>query len=196
MKIEIIKGANGVELRRVNDDGSITIWLCETPEAALFQAAAMLYGKEPDPKRSILVGTFEKEDEKKADLAKMREELLEALKKQGMVEKDVLQPPTMVPFVQPVAPYVQPMIVPYIQPNPYVNPNTTGGGGTWIVPATTWTTGTAGGGNIAGGALGSYATTATLTVGSSGVCTNTVGYAACDSSTNGYVSMNIASATP
>jgi hypothetical protein len=186
MKIEIVKSERGVELRRHNEDGSITIWLCETPEAALFQAASLLYGRDPDPKRSILVGVFVKKDDPRITMA----EQAEALKKKLAEDGIILKPADVNPFVgQPLTvPYTQPYVYPDSTIGPYVNPyvTTTGGSTITIIP-TTWTTTTT-------GSVGS--SSATYTINNGGAAGAVFGYAMASSDTVGYVAMNIASLKP
>ncbi len=185
MKIEIVKSEHGVELRRHNEDGSITVWLCETPEAALFQAASLLYGRDPDPKRSILVGVFVKKDDPRITMAEQAEAIKKKLAEDGIVP----MPAAENPFIgKPIAaPYIQPYVYPDAN-GPYVNPyiTTTGGSGITIIP-TTWTTTTT-------GSVGS--SSCAYTISNTGIVGTTLGYSAANSATNGYLAMNIASLKP
>lgn len=107
MRFEIKRTDEGVEIRLFEDDGSVTVWICETEQAALYRLASLVFGiappeKAPEAKRSILVGQFEKADPKKSetrkrDLEESAKRVRERLGKEGLSPKADPEPPSKNP---------------------------------------------------------------------------------------------------
>ncbi len=136
MKLEILKKRNAVEIHQTNDDGSVTVWVCDSEQAAMFKLASIIFSREEKPeeaKRSILVGTFSKKkaEPKRPDLDEIAKLIAEKFAKEGM------QPQQDLPVLNPPQEPPAPAILPYIQPmNPY-------GGAVGIsIPSTTIVDGT------------------------------------------------------
>jgi hypothetical protein len=116
MKLEIVNRRNVAEVRQLNDDGTITIYLCENVQAALFKIASLVYSiEEPkeEAKRSILVGTFgEKKQPERPNLEEIAKKVAEEMAKQGkfaiQMPPDTLNSPGLgapVPYINPIGPY-------------------------------------------------------------------------------------------
>jgi hypothetical protein len=90
MKVEILKSDEGVQIHLENEDGSKTVWLCDTEQAAIFKLANLLFSAQEDPKqakRSILIGDFDAPEPKEKPLAERAEKIREDLKKSGLAQK-------------------------------------------------------------------------------------------------------------
>lgn len=91
MKLEVVRDGEAVELRLTEQDGSITVWVCDNEQTALYKLAALLFSKPEDEKklrRSILVGTFEeKKPEKKRPLEEVAKDAEKRLGEKGLVKK-------------------------------------------------------------------------------------------------------------
>jgi hypothetical protein len=148
MKLDVKRRDNGmVEIRLEEEGGKLTVYLCEDGQAAIFKLAQLIFSMGDDPRenrRSILVGTFEKE-RPKPDLNEKAKDILEELKKAGFVP--ALLPVSPQPYVVPIpwAPNVDPNVVP-------ISPTYPGTGG----PPYTITWGSAG--TSAGTTTGGYTT--------------------------------------
>lgn len=143
MKLEILRSDQGVEIHLHNEDGSITVWLCDSDQAAVFKLSSLIFSTAEDPKmakRSILVGDFEPEaakrekplveraeevakrlgvkvdrkaKESEAGMAKASEQFAELLEQ---LKKNQLTPAYDQPFIQPYT-YPKPawpMSYPYV----------------------------------------------------------------------------------
>ena len=106
MKLDVKRRDDGmVELHLIAEDGKVTVYLCQDSQAAIFKLAQLLFSMGDDPKenrRSILVGTFEKE-KPRPELTEAQKKILEEMKKAGFV-----------PGTLPVSPQ------PYVAPVPWV----------------------------------------------------------------------------
>lgn len=101
MKLDVDRKDGTVEIRRHNDDGSITLWLCDSDQAALYKLASLVMDQPENPKmkrRSILVGTFTPE-EKKPTLEELAERRKAELEKEGMTKRD--EQPKKAPAAMP-----------------------------------------------------------------------------------------------
>lgn len=87
MKLEILRKRNALEIHQTNEDDSITVWVCESDQAAMFKLASIIFSQEEKPersKRSILVGTFTKKSEPKPlDLDDSARKIAEEFLKNG-----------------------------------------------------------------------------------------------------------------
>ena len=119
MKLDVKRRDNGmVELHLTAEDGKITVYLCQDSQAALFKLAQLLFAMGDDPKenrRSILVGTFEKE-RPKPELTEEQNKLLEEFKKLGFIKVDPNAPPVINPVPYQPSPWVAPTIIPGTAP--------------------------------------------------------------------------------
>ena len=141
MKIEVVNRRNAVEVRQLNDDGTMTVYLCENPQAALFKIASLVYSiEEPkeEAKRSILVGTFgeKKKQPERPNLEEIAKKVAEEMEKQGKFIITVpppinLNPPD--PFPGAAIPYVNPL-VPYAGGQVHIVPCGIGGIGSGDLP--------------------------------------------------------------
>jgi hypothetical protein len=143
MKLEILKKRAAVEIHLTNDDDSVTVWVCESEQAAMFKLATLIFSQDETPeqaKRSILVGTFSKKkaEPKRPELEDIAKMIAEKFAKEGMQPQQDL--PVLNPPEEP--PPAVPAILPYVQPmNPYGGqiigislPSTTDGVGTGEQP--------------------------------------------------------------
>lgn len=118
MKLEIVNRRDAVEVRQLNDDGTMTIYLCENPQAAMFKIASLVYSiEEPkeEAKRSILVGTFgeKKKQPERPNLEEIAKKIAEEMEQQQKFTITVpppFSPPdpfpgAAVPYVNPLGPY-------------------------------------------------------------------------------------------
>jgi hypothetical protein len=152
MRFEIKRDGDAVEIHLTNEDGSVTVWLCDNQETALYKLAAILFVRpegEKRAKRSILVGTFreEKAPERKPSLSERARVIRETFEKAGMKDAQEAAPaPDMeqllellkgqksaspnMQFTQPNYPYVQPFVQPigYPYSGQIIGAGSTGGG--------------------------------------------------------------------
>jgi hypothetical protein len=152
MKLDIKKDGDAVEIHLANDDGSITVWLCDSQEVALYKLASILFSRpegDKRAKRSILVGTFEeKAVEKKVSLSERSKVVKERLVKGGLAEKsdgELAISPDIEKMIEAMkqlpqySPYQVPLAQPFIHkydPNlyPQVGDFTVGGVGAGLPP--------------------------------------------------------------
>lgn len=113
MKLEVKRRDNGmVEFHLMAEDGKITVYLCQDYQAAIFKLAQLLFQAGDDPeerRRSILVGTFEKE-RPKPDLTEEQKKFLEEFKKLGFIKVNETPVSPFVPFTVPIG--IDPNVVP------------------------------------------------------------------------------------
>jgi hypothetical protein len=90
MKVEVIHSDEGVQIHLENEDGSKTVWLCDTEQAAIFKLASLLFSAKEDPKqakRSILIGDFDAPEPEKKALSERAKSVEKRLQKDGLVKK-------------------------------------------------------------------------------------------------------------
>lgn len=150
MKVEVVRSDEGVELHLECEDGSKTVWLCDTDQAAIFKLASLLFSAQEDPKqakRSILIGDYDAPEPEKKTLAERAAKVAERLEKGGLAKKgqseksdsgldlskfeELLKKVQAEKFYEPVAPatpfynppiHIYPASIPFQQPSlmPYV----------------------------------------------------------------------------
>lgn len=148
MKVEVVRSDEGVELHLEREDGSKTVWLCDTDQAAIFKLASLLFSAQEDPKqakRSILIGDYDAPEPEKKTLAERAAKVAQRLEKSGLAKKglelkvdpdlskfaELLKKVQEEKFYEPAAPlapfynpaiHIYPASIPLQQPNmmPYV----------------------------------------------------------------------------
>lgn len=135
MKLEILKSDEGVQIHLENEDGSKTVWLCDTEQAAIFKLASILFSAPEDPKhagRCIMVGEFTKEPEEKRSLSERAAEVAKTVEKSGLQKKgDASKPDVdMEKFAELIklfqkeqpATFDTPILAPFMVPNVKIYP--------------------------------------------------------------------------
>lgn len=145
MKFEIKRSEQGVEIHLFNEDGSLTVWLCDSEQAAVFKLTSLIFSRaenQDQAKRSILVGDFDLADAPKREkpLSERAAEVGKRLIGLGATEKgktgpkpsqtqeeqadlvkeliDQLKKGTIQPYVNPLgAPNVYPGVYPGVAPS-------------------------------------------------------------------------------